>query len=76
MMNRKYETIYYKDLTSALLVGILSICMAMALFIYLGKIYDSNILGICIPLLIVILPICCSKFIKKKFKERLAASCL
>jgi hypothetical protein len=71
-MKRKYETKLYRDPTKLIIVLILSILMAIAILIYLGRLYDSTMLGFWLPMLIVISLFCFSSVVKKKFLEEKA----
>ena len=68
-MTKEYETQLYKDNTKFLLIFIVLDLTLIGLFVYLGRLYDSNLLGIFLPFFLLILPIILSKKIKNDFKR-------
>lgn len=71
-MKRKYETILYYDPTKFLIVAIFLLLLAIAIFIYLGRLYNPLLLGLWPPLIILVLPFCFSGVAKRRYMAKKA----
>lgn len=68
-MKKEYRVQFYKNPNALLFCMIIGSLLLVAILIYLGKMYKSDLIGVWLPILVLALPIIISKRFKRKFTK-------
>ncbi|MBC7422946.1 MAG: hypothetical protein H7334_05760 [Ferruginibacter sp.] len=68
-MKKEYKVQFYKNPNTLLVCMIIGSLLLVAILIYIGKKYESDLIGIWLPILVLALPIIISKRFKRNFTK-------